>query len=114
MAEIIKKEFTSERERVRDLAKAFFEYAVSPVMESRRDAWSEHNALNFTRPLIYIRSIPFGELFDYGLLKCSDSYLRGLETEFLHRQYHSAVCDDYIEEPFMTVRASLKATTGGW
>lgn len=114
MTEIIMKEFTSERERVRDLAKAFFEYAVSPEMESRREAWSEHNALNFSRPLIYIRAIPFGEFFDYGSLKCRDSYLRGLETEFLHRQYHSAVCDDYIEESFMTVRASLKATTGGW
>lgn len=114
MAEIIKKEFTSERERVRDLAKAFYEYAVSPLMESRRNAWSEHNALNFTRPLIYIRAIPFAEFFDYGSLKCGDSYLRSLETEFLHRQYHSAVRDDYIEKPFMTVRASLKATAGGW
>ena len=69
---IINREYASERERVRDLAKAYYEYAVSPIMESRREAWSEHNALSFTRPLIYIRAIPFGEFFDYGALKCTD------------------------------------------
>lgn len=110
----VNKVFASERERVRDLAKAYFEYAVSPGTESRRNAWSEHNALHFTRPLIYIRAIPFHEFFDYSSLKCSDGYLRGLESMFLQRQYHSALCDDYIEEPYMTVRADLKSTAGEW
>lgn len=111
---IINREYASERERVRDLAKAYYEYAVSPIMESRREAWSEHNALSFTRPLIYIRAIPFGEFFDYGALKCTDRYLRSLEADFLRRKYHSEICDDYIEEPYLTVRASLRATQAGW
>lgn len=114
MTVITKNENSSERERVRDLAKTFYEYAVSPETEARRQAWSEHNALHFTRPLIYIRAIPFDEFFDYGSLRCCDSYLRALEADFLQRKYHSGICDDYIEEPFMTVRASLKSTQGGW
>lgn len=104
----------SEREYIRDLAKEYYEYAVSPLMESRREAWSEHNALNFTRPLIYIRAIPFGEFFDSSQMKCTDKYLRGFESSFLFRKYHSEVCDDYIEEPYMTTRASLITNPGIW
>lgn len=108
------KQSTSERNYIRDLAKAYYEYAVSPEMESRRYNWSEHNALNFSRPLIYIRAIPFAEFFDYNQLKCTDKYLRGLEVYFLQKMYHKNICDDFIEEPFMTVRASIKTNEGIW
>ena len=104
----------SEREYVRDLMKAYYEYAISPDMEARRYAWSEHNALNFSRPLIYIRAIPFGEFFDNRQLKCSDKYLRGLETMLLNKKYQSDVCDDFIEEPYLTTRAAVKANLGIW
>ena len=110
----ILKNSLSEREYTRDLVKAYYEYAVSPEMESRRYAWSEHNALNFSRPLIYIRAIPFGEFFDNGQLKCADKYLRGLETNLLHKKYQSEVCDDFIEEPYLTIRAAVKANVGIW
>ncbi|MCL2771708.1 MAG: hypothetical protein FWD71_00020 [Oscillospiraceae bacterium] len=104
---------SSEKKRVRELAKAYAEYAASPLMESRRKAWSEHNALNFTRPLIYIRAIPFDEFFDTGALVCTERFLRGLEYWFLKAQYHAKICDDFIEEPYMTARASVKTSAGG-
>jgi hypothetical protein len=61
----------TERDRVRDLAKAYADYARSPKMEERRRAWAQHNALNFPKPLIYIRAIPFGEFFDNSILECT-------------------------------------------
>lgn len=103
-----------EREYIRDMAKAYTEYALSPVMEARREAWSELHALNFTRPLIYIRSIPFGEFFDRGTLKCTSEYNRRFEINFLYAKYQSMVCDDFICEPYMTVRASVNINVSAW
>jgi len=103
----------TEINRVRELAKEYAEYAASPLMDSRRKAWAEHNAFNFTRPLIYIRAIPFGEFFDNNALVCSDNFLRGLEAGFLRAKYRAKICDDYIEESYMTVRASVKIPAGG-
>jgi len=48
-------------ERIRELAREIREFALSPEMERRRNLWTDHNSLHFTRPPIYIRSIPFEE-----------------------------------------------------
>ncbi|MDD6032335.1 MAG: hypothetical protein PUC47_02450 [Oscillospiraceae bacterium] len=114
MIKTVKKQGQSEREYIRDLAKAYLEYAASPEMERRRALWSEHNALNFTTPPIYIRAIPFDEFFDPKTLQCTDPALRKLEHEFLLRQYHSTICDDYIEEPYWAVSAVLKTSPYAW
>lgn len=104
----------SERERVRALAAEYAEYARSPSMEARRSAWAAHNALDFSRPLIYIRAIPFGEFKDFNKsITCSDPFLRSMEAHFLRARYHAGVCDDYIEESYMAVRAAVKTSPGG-
>lgn len=103
-----------EYERVRSLAAEYAEYASSPLMDARRNAWAAHNALDFSRPLIYIRAIPFGEFREFGKsITCTDPYLRSLESYFLRARYHRQICDDYIEEPFMTVRAAVKTSPCG-
>jgi hypothetical protein len=103
-----------EYERVRTLAAEYAEYARSPQMDARREAWAAHNAMDFSRPLIYIRAIPFGEFTEFKKsLTCTDPYLRSLESYFLRARYHRQVCDDFIEEPFMTVRAAVKTSPGG-
>ena len=107
----------SEQERgyIRDMARKYMEYAQSPEMESRRRAWSSHHALHFTRPLIYIRAIPFEEFLTEKQLKCTDPVCRALELHFLQTEYRSKVADDYITEPFYTISACIKTPElGPW
>ncbi len=99
--------------RIRDLAKETLEYATSEEMHRRRAAWSRHNSLRFTRPLIYIRAIPFHEFLNPSELRCEDLYYRRLETDFLLNRYRMKIADDYIIEPYLTVRAALDSSPEG-
>lgn len=104
-----------ERQYIRDMAKKYMEYALSPELERRRAAWSAHHALHFTRPLIYIRAIPFDEFIKDSQLQCTDKTCRALELHFLQTEYRSRVADDYITEPFYTVPACIKTPEmGAW
>lgn len=98
---------------IRDLAKETFDYAQSDEMARRRRLWTAHNSLHFTRPPIYIRAIPFNEFFDDSQLKCNNNALRSLEKMFLLNRYRMRVSDDYIIEPYLTVRAVLKSSPQG-
>lgn len=102
-----------EKIYIKDLAKETMEYALSSKMNERRALWSNHNSLTFTRPPIYIRSIPFDEFFDAGQYLCTDPFLRSLERMFLLNRYRMRIDDDYIIEPFLTVRAVLKTAKEG-
>lgn len=98
-----------ELQRIKDLAKETYEYAVSDEMERRRRLWTDHNSLIFTRPPIYIRAIPFGEYPESKELYCTDPYLRALESQFLLNRYRMRIAkDDTIIEPWITVQADVK------
>ncbi len=102
-----------ELKRIGDLAKETLEYARCGEMNRRRKLWSAHNSLQFTRPPIYIRAIPFDEFFDHRELKCENPYYRSLEKAFLLNRYRMKIADDYIIEPFLTVRAALASAPNG-
>ncbi|MBR2461003.1 MAG: hypothetical protein IKB34_07225 [Clostridia bacterium] len=100
-------------ERIRELAREIREFALSPEMERRRKLWTDHNSLHFTRPPIYIRSIPFKEFPQAKELICQDPKLRKLEYDFLLKRYYMQLRDDTITEPFLTVRASVDINPKG-
>ncbi len=103
-----------EKQRIRDLAKETYEYAVSPEMERRRLLWTDHNSMVFTRPPIYIRAIPFQEYPEAQELVCTDPYLRSLESAFLLNRYRMRIKnDDTIIEPWVTVQASVRQSPEG-
>lgn len=102
-----------ENMRIRDLAKQILSFATSELMESRRKLWSDHNSLEFTRPPIYIRSIPVDECIPADAIQCSDPYLRNLEKILLLHQYRMELADDYVMEPFLTVQAAVKSADWG-
>ncbi len=103
----------NERERIRELARETREFAMSPEMERRRRLWTEHNSLCFSRPPIYIRSVPFDEYLRPGDLVCQDPALRTLERRFLLNRYCMQLRDDTITEPFITVRAAVDVDPAG-
>ncbi len=83
-------------ERIRELAKETREFALSPEMERRRKLWTDHNSLRFTRPPIYIRSVPFDEYPESKELLCEDPRLRRLERQFLLNRWYRQLADDTI------------------
>jgi len=104
---------TDELTRIRDLAKETREYARCDEMDRRRELWRHHNSLHFTHPPIYIRAIPFDEFLDPKELVCETPFYRSLERAFLLNRYRMKLMDDYIIEPFLTVRAALKSAADG-
>ena len=94
-------------DRIRELARATREFAMSSEMERRRKLWTEHNSLHFTIPPIYTRSIPLREYLRAGDLRCQDAQFRNLEYKLLLDQYYMRLCDDTITEPYITVRAAV-------
>ncbi|MFI3324726.1 MAG: hypothetical protein R3Y35_00970 [Clostridia bacterium] len=96
-----------EKIYLRDLAKETYDYATSDIMNERRKAWSKQNDLQFTKPLIYIRSIPFGEIIDLNNLKCNTPALRNYEKNLLLNRYRMTLADDYVIEPYITMNASV-------
>ena len=103
----------SELQRIRDLARQTAEYARSDTMEERRQLWARHNSLRPGRPLFHVRFIPAREVIGSSEYQCTDPYLRELEHGFLVNQYRMKLVDDYIIEPFLTVRASIKTSPEG-
>lgn len=103
----------NELNRIRDLAKETLEYATCDEMNRRRKLWNAHNSLHFTRPPIYIRAIPFDEFLNQKELVCENPYYRALEKDFLLNRYRMEIADDYIIEPFLTVRAVLASAPNG-
>lgn len=100
-------------ERIRELAKETREFALSPEMERRRKLWTDHNSLRFTRPPIYIRSVPFDEYPESKELLCEDPRLRRLERQFLLNRWYRQLADDTILEPYITVRAAVEVNPEG-
>jgi len=97
----------NDLERIRSLARETREFALSPEMERRRALWTDHNSLSFTRPPIYIRSVPFSEYPESKELYCQDEDLRALEYRLLLNRYYMRLRDDTITEPFITLRAAI-------
>ncbi len=99
--------------RVRALAEEVRAFAESPEMQRRRRLWTDHNSLLFTRPLIYIRSVPFEEFPESRELQCEDPALRSLERNLLKSKYYTRVPCDTIIEPYITVRAAVDVSEKG-
>ena len=90
---------------LRDLAERYREIAADPVMDVRRDLWRRHNSLKRTRPLIYIRAFAWQEMVQ-SRLHCDDPFFRGYEDFFRQSLFRYTFEDDFIFEPWVTVRAA--------
>ncbi len=103
----------NELQHIRDLAKETHDFAVSPEMDRRRKLWTNHNSFDFTRPPIYIRAIPANEYPETTDLKCTDPFLRNIESELLLNRYRMQLAEDTIIEPWLTVYAKTAVAPEG-
>ena len=102
-----------ELQHIRKLAEETAGYARSDEMEARRKLWTQLNSFKFTRPAVYIRVIPFHEFTSEKEYVCTDPYLRGIEKSLLLNRYRMKLQDDFIIEPFVSVRAVFNGNAEG-
>ena len=96
---------------LRDLAKRYVEIANDPAQDKRRDLWRRHNSLKKTRPLIYVRAFAWHEMAESRCF-CEDPFPKNFEDYFRYNIFWSALGDDSIFEPWVTVQATWECT--GW
>lgn len=97
---------------LRDLAKQYMEVAQQPVQEERRALWRRHNSLVRTKPLIYVRAFAAAEMPDCAT-RCRDPFWRPLEAHLRQEIYRDRFADDYVVEPWVTVRAAVVTPPDG-
>lgn len=101
----------SDRIRLRDLAKRYRDCCDEPVQNERRDLWRNHNSLQQTRPLIYVRAFAWSEM-PQAVCVSQDPVCRRYENFFRHRLFWASLNDDSIFEPWLPVNAVT--TCSGW
>jgi hypothetical protein len=97
-----------EIDRLRSLASRVAELAGHPIQDRKRDLWRRHNSLEQTRPLIFVRAFAWREEISPALEHvCSDPLYRAMEESLLQLEFRGNLGDDYVVEPFLTMRAAM-------
>ncbi len=98
---------------LRGLAARYAEAAARPEYDERRDLWRRHNSLKSTRPLLIVRGGRFwDEIPECAELKCRDPFFRFHEGRLRQGLYRTNFEDDWVLEPWITLRARHRCT--GW
>ena len=97
---------------LRELASRYREITMLPVMDERRDLWRRHNSLKRTQPLIYVRAFAWQEMAA-SQLECRDPFFRDYENFFRQSLFRHTFDDDFILEPWVTVRAACVTPSDG-
>lgn len=107
---------SKDREMLRRLAERYAAIAALPIQEEKRKLWTDHFSLKPTRVPILATygmwNVWCREVFNDARMTCVDPFLRQFERELTMRIFqHEVVGDDSIQEPWITLRASIP---GGW
>ncbi|HDZ20031.1 hypothetical protein LCGC14_0095610 [marine sediment metagenome] len=100
-------------EMLRGLAEAYAEAAADPRYDELRQLWRDHNSLKPVRPLFCLRPDGGeGEVPEVMHRECEDDSLYPLEHQLRFGLWRHAYPDDFIIEPWLSVRAAFTHT--GW
>lgn len=97
---------------MRDLAHRYIEVCALDVNRERRDLWRRHNALQPTRPLIYVRAYAWQELPECRR-EVVDPFLARYEEWFRSMLYRATLDDDTVFEPWVVMSAVTIMPEGG-
>ena len=89
---------------LRDLAREYVDVCEAPEQRELRTLWRQHNSLQPTRPLIYVRACAWEEMPESTCV-CQDPLLRHYENFFRYHLFWNSLGDDSIFEPWVTVQA---------
>ena len=104
---------SSERSRLRDLARKQLELANSPVMKEREKMWYDHNELNGVRPMIAVGEGHYWREICPNLA-CEDSLAREIEYS-LQNQVERIhwIGDDRVTPDFYALNYGVRGPVGG-
>ncbi len=102
---------------LRDLAKRYADIATLPIQDEKRTLWSDHFSLKRTRvPLLAtygMWNVWCREVFGDERMICRDPFYRAYERVLRMSIFqHEIVGDDTIQEPWITLRASVIVDNG--
>ncbi len=105
-----------DREILRELARRYAAIAALPIQAEKRQLWTDHFSLKPTRiPILAtygMWNVWCREVFGDARMECEDPFYRSFERDLKMRIFqHEVVGDDSIQEPWITLGASVK---GGW
>jgi hypothetical protein len=90
-----------DRQRIRDLATRWRDFAAQPVMAERKRLWSAVHDLKMERPMILVETSSVEGFVSPGDLVCTDPFLRAVERNLLETVRHAEeVGDDVVVEPY--------------
>ena len=105
-----------DREILRMLAGRYAAIAALPLQDEKRKLWRDHFSLRRTRVPILATygmwNVWCRQVFGDAHMECQDPFLRLFERDLKMRIFqHEVVGDDFIQEPWITLGASIQ---GGW
>jgi len=97
---------------LRDLARQVAEVAAKPIQDERRRLWSDHMAMQTTRPPVLVRYGKWNQwhrqVFSDENLSCEGEWNRHIERDLRSVLLHDTIGDDHIVEPWFTLWATRK------
>ena len=103
-----------DKNRIRELATKWAEFASQPVMEERKRLWKAVHDLKAERPVILVETSPIEGYVSASDLFCSDPFLRGVEQNLLDNVRHAEeVGDDIVLEPYYRIGWQLDISDYG-
>ena len=96
---------------LRELCLRYLEVCVKPDQQPRRTLWRQLHSLKPCMPLIYIRTCAWEEMEESRYL-CEDPHYRSYESFFRKMLFQDTLGDDYIFEPWITVKTIHRCE--GW
>lgn len=102
---------------LRELAKKYAAIAALPIQDEKRKLWTDHFSLKQTRVPILATfgtwNVWGAEVFGDEAMACTDPFYRTYERALRMRIFqHEVVGDDSIQEPWISVRASVRGRWG--
>lgn len=103
-----------DAEILRDLGREITEIAALDVHDERRELWRRLNCRAAPRPLVWINEVPWHEMGDELVSRCTDDFLRSVETElrqivFQWRHFPA----DMIVDPYVYCAPVIRDTGFG-
>jgi len=100
---------------LRELAKRYAEVAADPIQDEKRKLWRDHNSFVRTRIPVLILGWPCAhEIPEISNLQCEDPFYRAHEQALRIKLFQFDCGDDFIQEPWITQRATVVAPEGLW
>ncbi len=102
---------------LRDVAGRYAVIAALPVQDEKRQLWTDHFGLKPGRVPILLTygmwNVWCREVFKDARMQCEDPFLREHERNLRLRIFqHEVVGDDFIQEPWLPLEATIKGSWG--